>query len=355
MRKSTSKLIHGDCVEIMKTMGENSIDSIVCDPPYGISMSMGRGWDKTTPAHEWAKECFRVVKPGAHLIAFGANRTLHRLATTLENAGFEIRDQIGWVTWSTFPKSMNIGKALEKRGLKNQFNGWGTQLKSCIEPAILARKPFSGTLIDNVIKWGTGGLNIDSCRMLHDDPMWIGPSKPVGNYPNGCGGGFFFDGANPENDQESREAPWNPNTQGRWPPNLIYAPKVSRKERELGCDSLPSIEGWRMTNRKEGTAGLNSPRAGAGRTQRGLKNHHPTLKPIALMRWLCRLVTPPGGIMLDTYTGSGSAMMAAVLEGFDCVGCELEEEYIPIAKARIQWAHEEYFRQNRQLGLWGAK
>ena len=337
------RLYCGDCIEIMRSLEDCSVDAIVTDPPYGIGF-MGKGWDSAVPSEEWAAECLRVLKPGGHLIAFAACRTVHRLAVAVEDGGFEIRDQIAWIQWQGFPKSLDLSKAIDsklgqsrygsqpawqsqngsngnsycppanperdqkpKTKEAKQWAGWGTALKPSQEPAILARKPLEGTVAENVLKWGVGGLNIDGCRMAPGDPAWPGPQ---------------------ETDQDLE----------RWPANIYHCPKPSRGEREEGCESLPVSSGAQAVNRQEGSAGMQSPRAGAGRTSGEVRNIHPTVKPIALMRWLVRLVIPPGATVLETFTGSGTTMLAAEREGLTCLGIEREPAYCDIIRARLSAA-----------------
>jgi DNA modification methylase len=355
----------GDCIETMRGMEENSVDAIVTDPPYGIGF-MSKNWDVAVPGEDWARECLRVLKPGGHLIAFAATRTIHRLTVAVEDAGFEIRDQIGWVQWQGFPKSLDASKAIDalhgaerevvgetkssygyqKSGERwtephyqtapatpdaQRFEGYGTALKPAFEPAVLARKPLSGTVAANCLEWGAGGLNIDGCRYAYGDPAWPGPGDSATQRPNGLtaiwgedmpagtGGGHHL---------------------GRWPANIYACPKPSRSEREQGCEELPGRTGAEAVERKEGTAGLDNPRAGAGRTASEVKNYHPTVKPIQLMRWLVRLVSPPAldgvpPVVLETFGGSGTTMVAAELEGVRCIGIEMEPSYCDIIRARL--------------------
>lgn len=355
----------GDCVEVLKSIEDNSLDSIVCDPPYGIGF-MGKGWDCDVPGEAWASECLRVLKPGGHLIAFAACRTIHRLMSSVEDAGFEVRDMISWLQWQGFPKSLDVSKAIdEKHGATRevvslhpapassiysqgerhllgnvpitapatdeakQWSGWGTALKPAQEPAVLARKPLDGTVAENVIKWGVGGLNIDGCRHPDGDPSWPGPSDSPSSIVK-TGNGNPFDAVGPFESVT--------NDQGRWPANIYVCPKPSRGEREEGCDELSGKTGAEATARKENTDGLKSPRAGAGRTASTVKNYHPTVKPVGLMRWLVRLVTPRGGTVLDTFLGSGTTMIAAEREGVSCIGIEREPEYAGICIARAERA-----------------
>lgn len=313
-----SILLHGDCLEVLRTLPDNSVDSIVTDPPYGLSF-MGKKWDYDVPASEVWAECLRVLKPGGHLLAFAGTRTQHRMAVRIEDAGFEIRDMIAWVYGSGFPKSHN---------LKDEWQGWGTALKPALEPITMARKPLIGTVAENVIAHGTGAINIDGCRVpgaLEGDPMRFFKSN---------GGAFVakFD-----------TAPMV-RTEGRWPANLIhdgsepadllgdaarffYCAKASKKDRDEGLERFE-------TTTKAGSGALRD----GGRDTKARANIHPTVKPTDLMRYLCRLVTPPNGTVLDPFMGSGSTGKAAKLEGFAFIGIEREADYLEIAKARIEAA-----------------
>ena len=369
------KVEQGDCRDIMRTLPDNSVDAIVSDPPYGLSF-MGKAWDHGVPGVEFWTEAMRVAKPGAHLVAFGGTRTYHRLAVAIEDAGWEVRDCLSWLYGSGFPKSLDVSKAMDKAagvernrvpysggiasGSNNyggggtmhfgtkvgpnpatdaakRWHGWGTALKPAWEPIILARKPLTGTVAANVTQYGTGALNVDATR-ISGDPFVSPRTKP----------GF------------SADKGWNDNTMtalgakvemsGRWPANVLldedaagllgepsrffYTAKVSRKEREAGLDGMP---------RKTVQSGMRGdmPTDDNGKERDRFKvvaaNVHPTVKPIALMRWLCRLVTPPNGLILDPFNGSGSTGCAAVLEGFRYLGCELEAEYVEIARRRIAY------------------
>lgn len=218
-----------------------------------------------------------------------------------------------------------------------RWAGYGTALKPAIEPAVLARRPLEGTVARNVLAHGTGALNIDGCRYAPGDPAWVGPGDGA---PTLHGRSVGAAAASPVYNDLGGQAPGQSAGQalGRWPANLYYAPKASRAERERGCDGLPSRSGADAVERAEGSAGTRSPRAGAGRTARAVRNHHPTVKPVRLMRWLCRLVCPPGGILVDPFVGSGSTGVAALLEGFRFAGAELEPDYVAIADARIAHA-----------------
>ncbi len=338
------KLLRGDCLELLKTLPDNSVDSIVTDPPYGLSKEpnmqevlaswlagedyrhrgggfMGKTWDSFVPGPAIWRECLRVLKPGGHLLSFFSSRTYDLGALAIRLAGFEVRDQIMWVYGSGFPKSLNLG------------DGRGTALKPAHEPIVMARKPFKGTVAANVQEHGTGALNIDACRVK--DGTETGGDKPEYHannknavYGAGMGGGD-----------------WE-NVSGRWPANFVhdglngeawaryfYCGKTSRADRDEGVTFEPASVA-EMVNRKEGSAGANHPRAGAG-GRVGARNHHPTVKPTALMSWLCRLVTPPGGVVLDPFMGSGSTGKAAMLEGFRFIGIEMDEGYFAVAEQRI--------------------
>jgi site-specific DNA-methyltransferase (adenine-specific) len=395
---------HGDCREVMATIDAESVDAVVCDPPYGLSF-MGKGWDHGVPGEEFWTEALRVAKPGAHLLAFGGTRTYHRLACAIEDAGWEIRDCVMWVYSSGFPKSHDVSKAIDKaagaereriRGVRSavvgatyagdewsrefkdsvlssdpitaaarQWSGWGTALKPAWEPIIVARKPLVGTVAENVLTHGTGGINVDGCRVGTESTLTVrnGNSGSHGRYG--------------KNDRVfTRENP-----PGRWPANLIhdgseevvglfpqvktgnvkpYKAATQSEYRQLHCSHVTGSHTGdsgsaarffycakaSKADRDEGCErfyGRFAPTMGNGiggkehdpDTATPKRNHHPTVKPTALMRYLCRLVTPPGGVVLDPFTGSGSTGKAAVCEGFDFVGIEREAEYVEIARARI--------------------
>lgn len=380
-------LINNDCIEAMKEMWDNSVDSIVTDPPYELGF-MGKSWDSTGIAFnvEVWEEALRVLKPGGHLIAFSGSRTYHRMAVAIEDAGFEIRDQIMWVYGSGFPKSMNIGKQLD------DWQGWGTALKPAHEPMVLARKPVVGTIANNVLTHGVGGLNIDASRVEGDKGTgnWKGVTTPdqsdniyaggwdgsvqsiepitddgtIGRFPanfihdgsdevvglfpesNGAGGSVpnvkitgYGDGIG------SGESVYTPNDRKGFnsgsgsAARFFYCAKTSKRDRNEGLEGFEAVNASEMVNRKEDSAGMNSPRAGAGRTN-GAANHHPTVKPTSLMQYLVRLVTPPNGTVLDPFMGSGSTGKACAYEGFDFIGIDQSAEYVEIAKARINFALE---------------
>ena len=403
-------IYHGDNRQILPTLAENSVDAIVTDPPYELGF-MGKSWDASGVAFDPAtwREALRVLKPGGHLIAFSGSRTYHRMAVAIEDAGFEIRDQIMWIYGSGFPKSHNISKGIDKAagvereviGQKitgralggsnwkdgdaggqefvpitepstdeaKQWEGWGTALKPAHEPMVLARKPLVGTVAANVLTYGTGGLNIDGSRVGSDvmpassgealsngkygDKVWDTPEK-TGRFP-----------ANVIHDGSDEVVALFPNASGSKPhlyknnsgmgihdtekgtfgkgevlggyndsgsaARFFYCAKASKRDRNEGLDGFeakfaPTMSdgiGGREHNEETATKKL---------------NHHPTVKPTDLMRYLCRLITPPNGTVLDPFMGSGSTGKAAMYEGFKFIGVEMTDEYLPIAKARIEFA-----------------
>jgi site-specific DNA-methyltransferase (adenine-specific) len=413
-------LYNENCLDLLKRLEENSVDSIVTDPPYGLSF-MGKKWDYDVPSVEIWAECLRVLKPGGHLLAFAGTRTQHRMAVRIEDAGFEIRDMIAWVYGSGFPKSLDVSKAIDKQAgaertevigtrhrnakpfddasgwnansttgdhnytapateAAQQWQGWGTALKPALEPITVARKPLIGTVADNVLAHGTGGLNIDGCRV------------GAGEFVSGGGGGERSGRSSGILGEPTAGNLSLPHTNGRWPANLIhdgsdevvglfpqttsgaikagqsagrdmragsddhnrsggrpvqprdvsgstgraarffYCAKASKKDRDEGLEGLPLHDVY-----SEATA---TPMRDQ-REQAKRANVHPTVKPTDLMRYLCRLITPPNGVILDPFMGSGSTGKAAMLEGFQFIGCELSHEYFEIAKARIEAAKTE--------------
>lgn len=307
-------------------MPDASIDAVVTDPPYGLSF-MGKKWDYDVPGVEIWEQCLRVLKPGGYLLAFAGTRTQHRMAVRIEDAGFEIRDMIAWMYGSGFPKSHN---------LQGDRQGWGTALKPAMEPITMARKPFKGTVADNVQMYGTGAINIDGCRI----GTGTGEVKTVmvqdirgGNYNNAGRGRIEHQRID----------------QGKWPANVLhdssedvlrgmgeaarffYTPKACKEDRDDGCEMMEEMPSRCMENPDT-----------RGRPIPTKSNIHPTVKPTDLMRYLCRMVTPHGGIVLDPFTGSGSTGRGAVLEGFRFIGCEMDADYIKIAKARILAAEKAY-------------
>jgi len=407
----------GDNVGVLRSLLDSSVDAVVTDPPYGFSF-MGKKWDYDVPSVELWEECLRVLKPGGHLLAFAGTRTQHRMAVRIEDAGFEIRDMLAWVYGSGFPKSLDVSKAIDKMagaerevigsykatgtartltggnyggGGNNQIErehiyqtapatpaakewaGWGTALKPALEPITLARKPLSeGTVAANVLAWGTGGINVDGCRIATDEST---------ERPSGVNVGVF--GA------DNRHGMIRGGTSGRWPANFVhdgsdevvgmfpvttsgsgdkgnktiaaqgygsnistfshsylgdtgsaarffYCAKASRSEREAGCEGLEEREKKTLNDYVLPSEGRTAPKCGSP-----ARNAHPTVKPIALMRWLCRLVTPSDGVILDPFMGSGTTGAAAMLEGFNFIGIEREPEYIEIAQRRIaHWKDE---------------
>lgn len=360
----------GRCEDVLRGMADNSIDAIVTDPPYGLNF-MGCKWDYQVPTVEQWAECLRVLKPGGHLLAFGGSRTYHRLVVNVEDAGFEIRDQLMWIYGSGFPKSKN---------LTDEHAGKGTALKPAHEPIVMARKPLIGSVEGNVVQFGTGALNIDLCRVPTEEAL------------TGGAGGLL---SHVRDEKEPAMEEWKADQLGRWPANVIhdgseevvsafpdakgqqgdlkttgkarhsrvaygdmpaprdhamrheisksaarffYSPKVSKSERDEGMERFVPFSASEMTGgRKEGSSGLNNPRAGAGRTG-GAKNNHETVKPVELMRYLCRLVTPAGGVVLDPFMGSGSTGKAALLDGFGFIGIELNPDHLVTAAARIGYS-----------------
>jgi DNA modification methylase len=487
-------VLHGDCLDVMATLDAESVDAIVSDPPYGLSF-MGKQWDHGVPGEAFWREAWRVAKPGAHLVAFGGTRTYHRLACAIEDAGWEIRDCLSWLYGSGFPKSLDVGKAMDKvngetdrlhrftawmrttgltakqvnaatgtfmgshyltagsqpaiptpdlwatlrpliadvpawvdelverieaerevvkhrtmtqgggnalqirtgerreveanitapaTDLAKQWHGWGTALKPAWEPIILARKPLAGTVAANVAEYGTGAVNVDGCR-IEGAP----PSVPQPRFGSHTGQVYGFKAGEGRNGAMSRAS-------GRWPANVVldeaaagmldvqtgiqksgvagkrtgqngvgnwgygaaesvwggygdsggasrffYTAKASRREREAGLEGMEERTFSAMSGRREADKmdEFKTDNDVTERFTRKASNHHPTVKPIALMRWLCRLVTPKGGLILDPFTGSGTTGCAAVLEGFRFVGIEREAEYVAIAERRIaHWA-----------------
>lgn len=334
----------GDCLEHMATIADDSIDAIVTDPPYGIGF-LGKDWDVSVPGDKFASEALRILKPGGHIVAFAATTTYDVLAGNLRTAGFEIRDMISWIQWQGFPKNLDVSKAIDKDASTDEaklWAGWGTALKPSQEPAVLARKPLEKglTVAANVLRYGTGALNIDACRIAFGDPAWPGPERGLEEIraiagPNVRAG---------TTQDASTSTSWNVdktgtgpagNVLGRWPANIFHCTKPARSEKELGCDDLPHVSAGAATGgRAEGSAGLSSPRAGAGRTS-GAKNSHPTVKPVKLMRWLLHLVSPPGAVVLEPFAGSGSTLVAAMGLDLSIVAVEQDPGYCDIIKARV--------------------
>lgn len=448
-----NKIYHGNNLDILKTFPNNSIDSIVTDPPYGLSKEpdalevlqswittgyheikgkgfMGKEWDAFVPQPNFWKECLRVLKPGGHLLSFAGTRTYDWVVIGLRIAGFEIRDQIAWVYGSGFPKSHDVAKAIEgqlvhgssntqafnkldgdeidgklgftktqhvqgarpndytdrhksKKNIKyttdeaKQWQGWGTALKPALEPIVMARKPLDGTIANNVLKHGVGGINIDGCRISntesdkydleqrgisqqvrnHEHTMMKtftneskhgvvdngrfpanfihdGSDEVVKLFPNTEQGGSItktYEDNSPLYGDYNVKTPFESYGDSGSASRFFYTAKASQSERNWG---LNGFEETRHSDRnKDDGLGGDNPR---NRTNKKKKNFHPTVKPIDLMRYLVRLVTPKNGICLDPYMGSGTTAVASKAEKINYVGCELEEEYIKIAEARIK-------------------
>tara|TARA_R110000772_G_scaffold181707_2_gene293023 strand:- start:3420 stop:4967 length:1548 start_codon:yes stop_codon:yes gene_type:complete len=337
------RLLKGNCLDTLKELPDNSIDSIVTDPPYELGF-MGKSWDSTGIAYsvELWSECLRVLKHGGHLVAFSGSRTVFPMGVALAEAGFEVRDMISWIYTSGFPKSLDIHKQTHK----DEHRGWGTALKPAQEPAVLARKPIDSdcsTVAENVLKWGTGAINIDAGRFAYGDDCHFGDTSELKQQPprKNKAHGHKNIGNNTMQKNTSEILHAQVSELGRWPANVYQCKKPARSEKEQGLDHLTGKTGAEATQREEGSDGLNSPRAGAGRTAEDVKNFHPTVKPLKLMRWLCRLLTPQGGTVLDPFLGSGTTAVSAILEGFNAVGCEMTDDYYPIIQGRVNWAKAE--------------
>lgn len=320
------RLYVGDCLETMRGMEAGSVDAVVTDPPYGLEF-MGKDWDGSVPGAAFWSEALRVAKPGAYLLAFGGTRTFHRLTVAIEDAGWEIRDCLSWLYGSGFPKSHN---------LRGEREGWGTALKPSWEPIIMARKPLRGTVAANVEAFGTGALNIDGCRIGTEEITTLN-TPGVDKFAHKFSGSLV-------------PKVGNTTHTGRWPANVLLDPEAA-----AAVDSQAGEEVCRFfyvakpdkSERDEGLDGLALRQAGVKNDSgRGYsetdphreilrRNHHPTVKPVDLMRYLCRLVTPPAGLVLDPFMGSGTTGRAAIQEGFAFVGCELSPEYAEIAARRI--------------------
>ena len=378
-------LLKGNNIELLKQLEDNSVDSVVTDPPYGLSF-MNKKWDYDVPSIEFWKEVYRVLKPGGHILSFGGTRTYHRMVVNMEDAGFEIRDQIMWLYGSGFPKSHNIGKAYDKKmgGVEdNPYQHMGTALKPANEPICLARKPFKGTVVDNVIQWGTGGINIDECRISHNEPIKVIKAQEGGNKVYGQAGRredtteLKEEGRFPANiilDEEAGKILDEQSgivSQGHWPKGetkgfgefgggettyegvgpkdktksgasrFFYTAKVSKKERNMGCDMLEETTSDKIGSTYAGNQTSSKIGGNPDKATQPKKNNHPTVKPVSLMTYLCRLITPKGGVVLDPFMGSGSTGISALLEGFRFIGMEMDEDYFNIAETRIN-NYEEY-------------
>lgn len=349
---------NGDCLDVLRELPDASVDAVVTDPPYGLANTnpqhvadtlvrwvngdrdyiptgagfMGKAWDAFVPPVAVWDECMRVLKPGGYLLSFAGTRTVDLMTLGLRLAGFDIRDSIAWLYGSGFPKSKN---------LDGDWRGWGTALKPSFEPIVVARKPFAGTVAANVLTHGTGALNIDACRTPAVEPLVRAAVRRDDNqvYGNGLGAG-------------SQAEPVG----GRWPANVVLDDdQAAALDEQTGVSrsrvgkprSAASGSGWGMTStgaeyddqggasrffpvfRYEAKAStLERPRAG--------DIMHPTVKPLDLMRWLVRLVTPPGGVVLEPFAGSGTTAEACVIEGFRCIAIEREADYLPLIVQRLQ-------------------
>lgn len=362
-------LHNGNSAEILKQYPDNHFDSVVTDPPYLIGF-LGKEWDKAdNKLDDVYRECFRVLKPGGHLLAFSAARTYHHLAMTIEQVGFEIRDQIMWIYSSGFPKSQDVGKNLQRqlgvkettknpnaRGLKKdrslyesghqketpgenvvcpdplakEWEGWGTALKPAHEPIVMARKPMKHSVVKNVQTYNTGAINVDATRIkIEGEDTRNGGSNGWNRTEFGQAEPNKYDGQS-----------YTPNEIGRFPSNIIgeipdyqkyfYCPKVSRSERHMGFDEIPY-------NKNSEVGGMYGPNQAITRKNNEDKgNNHPTVKPVDLMAYLIKLVTKKGGLVLDPFNGSGSTGLACVREGMNYVGIDLDEKYIEISRKRIE-------------------
>ena len=443
----------GDCREVLSQLGDNSVDSIVTDPPYELGF-MGKGWDKSGIANNagmWA-QCMRVLKPGGHLLAFSGSRTYHRMVCAIEDAGFEVRDQIMWLYGSGFPKSMDVSKAIDKApGVERavlgvaadfardgaarkadgshvepherqgghgygdrwsapvtapgsdaarQWSGWGTALKPAHEPICVARKPLVGTVAANVLEHGTGAINIDASRVPTGDKLGGGNNSADvsrdGRHEGWKRPWMNDADAAAASAERSRESTARAEALGRWPANVIHdgSPEVleafpeapgqmarssssssSRKDQNVygamargsgGIDPRVELDKsaarffyCAKASRADRNDGLPDPgpQLKQGNTLRYVEvaaaagelsgNTHPTVKPTDLMAYLCRLVTPAGGVVLDPFMGSGSTGKAAMREGFRFIGIDMTPEYVEIARARIDasWRAAEAVRK----------
>lgn len=397
----------GDCLEVMALLDASSVDSVVTDPPYGLSF-MGKAWDHGVPGEMFWVEALRVAKPGAYLLAFGGTRTFHRLMVAIEDSGWEIRDTIMWVYGSGFPKSLDVSKSIDKAAgverevvgkqfhptskdrsggkspyqaedchLDGSFNitapatesaqqwqGWGTALKPAWEPIIVARKPLIGTVAKNIHEHGTGGLNIDGCRIPSNGDK-LGGGR-ISTTTDGWDRPWKHDAEAIDKCRErGDEAVAKAESLGRWPANLIHDGSdevLAGFPQSAGAQgnvqgTEPSNTGGEGTNcygeygrvasQKRGDSGSAArffycaKASKSDRTMNGqVDNKHPTVKPNALMRYLCKLVTPQGGLVLDPFCGSGSTGVAAVQEGFRFMGIEKDEDSAATARDRIKTVME---------------
>lgn len=432
------KIYRQDCLSLMKSIPDNYVDAVVTDPPYGLKF-MGKKWDYDVPSVEIWEECYRILKPGGHLLSFAGTRTYHRVVVRIEDAGFEIRDMIAWIYGQGFPKSLNVGKTMDKylktgnaswngtgdssngalgytklqfqQGYRpddysnrhqtkvelseeeaKQWDGWGTALKPAIEPICLARKPLEDIVVKNILKYGTGGINIDGCRIatnpevddkrLGGNGKWKtdktaknvyeggyagnniassekgrfpaniihdGSKEVIAEFPQskgGSGNGNAIVGEQSDNIPLRRGTLIPRNDDGS-AARFFYCAKASKKDRDEGLDDLEESEQGHNRFDKCAKCGgyiLQNPDRPSAckceepeRIHASARNNHPTVKPTNLMRYLCKLITPPNGKIIDPFMGSGSTGKAALLEGFRFIGIELDEGYFEIAKRRIEF------------------
>jgi site-specific DNA-methyltransferase (adenine-specific) len=410
----TFQLMQGNSLELLKTLEDNSVDAIVTDPPYGLSQHsqgdivnaltawlageeythgkagfMGKAWDSFVPSPMLFKECYRVLKHGGHILCFAGARTQDLMSLSIRLAGFEMRDACLWLYGSGFPKGQNIAKGIEKLGLHEEaekWEGYNTQIKPAYEPIIMARKPLDGTVVNNVLKHGVGGLNVDACRIGSEQRH--NPSNF--NQPNKTACAYMTQGRETQGrETQGRE------TQGRYPANIIldgsdsvealfpyaskrtpdkaytrnpltpvcdfqsqlkerteynaineteggsasryfYHAKASKKDRDEGLEDFELREAFGKTG-----SGKRLTVGGSKDIELPRQNPHPTVKATQLMRYLVKLVTPHGGLVLDPFMGSGSTGKACMLEGMRFIGMELSEEYVKIAEARIEHAYNQ--------------
>ena len=397
------RLYLGDCIEVMAEMDAESVDAVVCDPPYGLEF-MGKEWDRADSpdafaawCETWAREALRVLKPGGHLLAFGGTRTFHRLTCGIEDAGFEVRDCLSWLYGSGFPKSLDVSKAIDKAAgaerevvggkavtrdlarngrtgdeaispvpvqgttvpitapatdAAREWQGWGTALKPAWEPCVVARKPLAGTVAENVQAHGTGAINVDGCRIPHASEADLAQHAAGVAAIKARGGSM----ANSWKNSSDLSGANDVKPGGRWPANVALDEQAAAMlDAQSGDITTTRIEkpskvqegkGWSRTLEDRGARGYTDNggasrffyTAKASRSDRstnGANNTHPTVKPTDLMRWLVRLVTPPGGVVLDPFAGSGTTLVAARAEGVRCIGIEREDEYAQIVAARL--------------------
>ena len=390
-------IIHGDCLEELKKLDDNSVDAVITDPPYGLSNTkpaqvadvlkawvtgdtvsvpakrggfMGADWDSFVPPPAVWEECMRVLKSGGHMAVFAGARTQDLMGLSIRLAGFEIRDTLGWVYGSGFPKSHDIGKAINKaagtqREASERWDGWGTALKPAIEPIILARKPLDGTVANNVLAHGVGGLNIDACRVGIDDGERDVIDNRSGASANNKTVTCYGDGLG----QRKEEGLFKSHAAGRFPANVLLDEHAAKEmdEQSVGTRAeKPSKSGNRGANLQgatwknwgdpgeelikyadSGGASRFFPvfkyQAKAPKKERpvieredGSKIQHSTVKPLALMEWLVSLIVPPGGVVLDPFAGSGTTLQAAINKGFQPIGIEQDADYIKLIEKRFE-------------------